>query len=528
MTILRHPKRARGAVALFALTLAAAGAANAEPPLAPARQYMVRGEGHGTVAGPHCCGDTRFTGRFEASYTVDDAGVARLGGLRIAFHDADVVVHDGFLGLFSSRASLRCASARSDTEATGWLDGPNRIKFPAGAVSFAGVSSEGRHPDGTCHDPTIAFSGASNAPAAVTHDPVGDRFALEGTFATTIEGDAYALRLRLDGSYANRPPVADFVLRPHGDPWPQSGCPTVPYWNGQQWETVAEANDPSGLVGDLRSISGDVDGSAWREGDVFAERWFHARGSAPREFLGQSRSLEGRTFGWGVSHRVELLAVDHAGAASAASCAFRVFDTRPPVVTAPRPLTVGCSAPGGATAATSPALASFLRGGTAVDRVDPFPARLAPTLAGAPVTDTTLFPADNRARPVTFSFGDRHGNVGRASARVLVKDATAPTVTAAASPKRLPADLTWRAVRTTITAGDNCGGVVSLRLVSINSGAPELDASDVWGAGYGTADVDYYLFTRPGAGDSRLWTITYEAKDAAGNGSLVATHVLVQ
>jgi hypothetical protein len=143
-----------------------------------------------------------------------------------------------------------------------------------------------------------------------------------------------------------------------------------------------------------------------------------------------------------------------------------------------------------------------------------------------PVAPSTLFPADNAARAVVFGFRDDADNLGTASASVRVKDTSAPTVTVAASPAALPADRTWKTVRTTVTARDGCGGAVALRLLSIESNAPALDAADVRGAAYGTADVEFSLFTRPAPTGPREWRIRYEAKDLAGN--TASAVVLVQ
>src|SRR5689334_1183122 len=112
MSISRDPSRAprgRSARALAAALCGVAWTAGAAtPPLAPSQQYQVRGQGYATVGGPHCCGDTRFTGRFEAVYEIDALGQARLASLRLGLDDADVVVRDGFLGLFDTRIHVRC------------------------------------------------------------------------------------------------------------------------------------------------------------------------------------------------------------------------------------------------------------------------------------------------------------------------------------------------------------------------------------------------------------------------------------
>ena len=75
---------------------------------------------------------------------------------------------------------------------------------------------------------------------------------------------------------------------------------------------------------------------------------------------------------------------------------------------------------------------------------------------------------------------------------------------------------------------DACGGTVSLRLISIKSNAPSYDASDILDATYRTDDRGFYLFSRPaGPGLARIYTITYQATDLAGNSRVATTTVTV-
>jgi hypothetical protein len=522
------PPRGRALLALLG-ALAAPAASAADAPLAPARQYQVRGTGSATVSGSRCCGDTRFTGRFEAAYEIDPSGAARMTALRVALDDIDVLVHDGFLGLFSQHVEVRCASAGNAGVAAGALADPTHVKFPPGALALAGVSSEGRLGDGSCAAPTISFSSLNDVEVQVLHDPAADVFGLTGTFGTAIAGETFSLALRLDGRFVNRPPQASLALRRLGEPWPQGGCPAFWRWNGQLWELVAEANTPAGLKGDLHSFSSDPDAAGWAQGDVFAERFFDTRSTTgTRVFLGQGRDVTALTFEFGPQHRVELLAVDHAGASSATACTFRVIDTRPPTVTPPAPVTLNCSTTGGVTRATSAPLRAFLGGATASDATDPAPVALAPTLGGAAITDTTLFPADGAARSVTFGYRDRWGHTGSGASTVTVRDTTPPAGSATATPSLLGATNKWWWIATSVPAWDNCGGAVTLRLISITSTVPAWDAADVLSASLGTADFGFYIFTRVATpGVPRVWTITYEAKDAAGNVAYLKAKVTV-
>lgn len=524
--VLSPPRTARG-LALAAGVLTAVGAQAA--PLAPARQYLVRGTGVATVAGARCCGDTRFTGRFEAAYEVSSSGAVQMSALRLDFDDADVLVHDGFLGLFSTRASVRCGSAANAFVGLGSLSDPTHLKFPPGALRFDGAAAEARLADGSCVTPTLAFSGVNDVEVQALHDPAAGRFALGASFATLVSGESFTLGLQLDGRFVNRPPQASLALRRLGEPWPQGGCPAFWRWNGQLWELVAEGNTPDGLKGDLHSFSSDPDAAGWAQGDLAAERFFDTRSTTGvRTFLGQGRDVSSLTFEWGPQHLVELLAIDNAGASSAASCAFRVIDSVAPTVTPPAPLTLDCSTSGGATRATSAALATFLSAARATDATDPAPLALAPTLGGVAIASTTLFPADGVARAVVFPFRDRWANTGSASANVTVRDATPPTGSATATPAFLAATNKWWSISVSVPAADNCGGSVALRLLSITSSVPAWDAADVLGASLGTADFGFFIFTRVATpGVPRIWTITYEAKDAAGNVAYLKAKVTV-
>lgn len=515
---------------LGVLALVGTAVAHAEAPLDPPRQYLVRGEGRASIAGAHCCGDTNFTGRFEAGYQIESSGLVQLVSLRIALDDADVVVRDGFLGLFDGRAQVRCASAWSVTTTSGTLTAPILLRFPAGALKLSGISSEARLGDGACAEPTIEMAAVNDTDAVVLHDPVGDRFSLAGTFHSDIAGESFTLDLSLAGRFSNRPPEAMLALRRLDEPFPQGGCPAFLHWNVQQkrWEWVAEANTPEGLKGAVHSFSTDPDAGYWSQGDVLGERWFDTLGDGARGLLGAGRDVDDLVFGWGLPHHVELLAIDHQGASSAASCSFRVIDTRPPVVTPPGPKVTGCSTVGGATGATSPAVRGFLEGAGATDAVDPAPAALAPQVGGIDVGLSTLFPADSVARAVSFSFRDGSGNVGAATAALTVRDVVPPVATASATPHALAADFKWWWITTALSASDDCGRPVTFRLLSIVSTASAFDASDIYGAAFGTDDRGFYLFSRPAAaGLARIYTITYEARDAAGNIRLAQTPVTV-
>jgi K319L-like, PKD domain len=93
-------------------------------------------------------------------------------------------------------------------------------------------------------------------------------------------------------------------------------------------------------------------------------------------------------------------------------------DTVPPIVTPPAAITIPATEASGARASSSAALAAFLAAGSAVDSVDPSPARLTPQVGGVDVNASTLFPIGTTT--TTFEFRDASGNVGSAASTVTV------------------------------------------------------------------------------------------------------------
>ncbi len=94
------------------------------------------------------------------------------------------------------------------------------------------------------------------------------------------------------------------------------------------------------------------------------------------------------------------------------------LDKTSPVVTPPAAISVAATEAGGARGSASPALAVFLGAGSAVDNLDPSPARLAPQTGGVDADSSTLFPPGPTM--VLFRFQDVAGNIGSASTTVTV------------------------------------------------------------------------------------------------------------
>ena len=516
---MRQPPRVRHRAALIVVGLLVAVPAEraaAAVPLDPPEPYRARGEATVTIDGADCCAGTTLTARFDTAYTIDPSGAVTIQRLALAVDDANVVVRGGFLGLFSERIWLRCGTFGLQALAHGSVGAPDRLDFPVGAVTLGGFAAQSREPSGECPGATLELAGSNSATLRITHKPAADVVGLDATLLLDSDGTTYTMRVQGNGRFTNRPPRAALAFRYPDGTFPQGGCPAFPYWNGQQWEQVAEANGPAGLRAGLLSYSSDPDGT-WGAADVLNDQWFDTRGLGARQPLASGRDVAPLLFGWGTAHRVELLALDHTGAADVASCTFRVADTRPPRVVAPPPLVTGCSTAGGATRATSPALSAFLAAASATDVVDTTPTALPAQVAGVDVTPTTLFPANGTPRAVRFRFRDDVGQVGSADGNVTVVDVIPPTLTVAVSPAVIPPTLALYAITATPLGSDACGAVI-YRLKSITSNAPAFDAADIVGAALGTDDRAFQLRGRPAAsGVDRIYKIVYQAIDAAGN-----------
>jgi hypothetical protein len=142
------------------------------------------------------------------------------------------------------------------------------------------------------------------------------------------------------------------------------------------------------------------------------------------------------------------------------------------------------------------------------------------------------------AHAVTLKTTDHAGRSGSATTVVNVADTRAPTLALTTDPGSLwPANHGLMPVQITWQVGDACNpaGVV-VRLLSVTSSEPDdaagnLDGattSDVQGADTGVADSTLLLRAeRDGGGSGRIYTLTYGATDAAGNGTTALATVTV-
>ena len=114
-------------------------------------------------------------------------------------------------------------------------------------------------------------------------------------------------------------------------------------------------------------------------------------------------------------------------------------------------------------------------------------------------------------------------------------DHTPPQVTVTLSPSALwPPNHRLVEVTATVAVTDDHDPHPTVTLVSITSSEPDNGlgdgdtANDVQGADFGTDDRSFLLRAeRSGTGPGRTYTVTYEARDAAGNATTVTRKVLV-
>ncbi len=135
----------------------------------------------------------------------------------------------------------------------------------------------------------------------------------------------------------------------------------------------------------------------------------------------------------------------------------------------------------------------------------------------------------------TFEFMDEEGLEGTVVATVGNIDKVGPTITVWADKPVLP-NVNHKLEEVTFQweAEDHGSGIAGVMLVSVTSNEPDNGSgdgnseSDIQGAEIGTEDNHILLRAeRAGSGSGRVYTITYEAVDYAGNSTQASTTVLV-
>jgi len=270
-----------------------------------------------------------------------------------------------------------------------------------------------------------------------------------------------------------------------------------PYW--------AECARPSTTVALDGSASSDPDG------DSLAFRW-----SGPFDGgAAQGSPAEVRFAGPG--RYAVTLDVDDGIELATCSTEVVVEDTTAPTLVAPPDVRVECDgADGTSVELGTPSVADACDGALVATNDAP-----------------STFPAG--ATTVTWTATDDSGNTALAMQQVTVTDGVAPSFAIHVSPSVLwPPNHQLVPVAVTIDVADDCDAAPIVRLVSITSSEAALAAGsgssegDVVGAEQGTDDRELLLRAeRAGGEGGRVYTIVYEALDAAGNRSEAVARVLV-
>jgi hypothetical protein len=213
-------------------------------------------------------------------------------------------------------------------------------------------------------------------------------------------------------------------------------------------------------------------------------------------------------FGLGVS-QVVWTGSDHSGNCASGTQSATVVDTTPPQLTPRADIVAECSSPNGT-----------------------------PVNLGAPITSDICdaSPLVTKDAPGVFPLGattvhwlatDHSGNQTRASQTVTVRDTTPPTFTdLSTSPAILwPPNHNMVRVAVTATGSDSCSPSVTCKIVAIKSNEPVDDSQGDWVVtGNLTANL---RADRLGSGNGRIYAVTVQCMDKAGNSTTKDTLVTV-
>jgi len=148
-------------------------------------------------------------------------------------------------------------------------------------------------------------------------------------------------------------------------------------------------------------------------------------------------------------------------------------------------------------------------------------------LTTAPEDTATVRITKEGVSTVTFQATDNEGNVEAPQTYEVKLDKTAPSVRCSVNPKRLKVkDTGLVPVATTVRNRDRLSGPNGfvLRSATDNQGS---SAADIVGWDPGRADTQGHLRATQSRGSDRVYTLTYEAMDVAGNVSTCSATVTV-
>lgn len=262
-----------------------------------------------------------FHGHARIDYLISPTDEVNITRLRFWIDDADIVVRGPFGGE-RRRERLRCTSFAIENPVTGRLNAgsPDKLIVATGAASVVGVSFGERAADRTCPGLARQITATNNADFELVHDPRSDRFEIATTFTGTLDGESVSIRIAMDGSFVNRPPVPLIGIGGPGLPVDsiQGACPPIVGTN----PPYTPANDPEGLRVRLLSLASDPDGGTGRS-DITREYWLHSDGG-PFTLIGTRQLIGPVLFPNGSQNRLVLEVSDRSGARTRKICEFLV------------------------------------------------------------------------------------------------------------------------------------------------------------------------------------------------------------
>ena len=201
--------------------------------------------------------------------------------------------------------------------------------------------------------------------------------------------------------------------------------------------------------------------------------------------------------------------------------------TNPPTVVCPDPVIAECAGTNGTpltlTVLVSHADSNALSVVWSVDGAAYQTNDLAAGTTGVPVPVDFTANFGLGLHDVAISVTDSDTNYVICTNTVDIVDTTPPAIeTLMATPKTLwPPNHTMRCIKLTLPATDTCGGSITSRVVSVTSNEPQRGGGDGntcpdWALVPGKLKV-YLRAERSGRGRGRIYTITVESADAAGN-----------
>jgi hypothetical protein len=130
---------------------------------------------------------------------------------------------------------------------------------------------------------------------------------------------------------------------------------------------------------------------------------------------------------------------------------------------------------------------------------------------------------------IRFFGTDNAGNVEPAQSLTIKVDKTPPTISCTANPNQLwPPDNRLVAIQVSVSVSDALSGPAGFTLQSVTSNEPDSGAGDIQGWAIGTVGTTGQLRAeRSGSGNGRIYTLSYQGADRAGNTATCAATVTV-